>query len=212
MATGDALKLVYLRNNFYRDNYRRVVLILLLMVVLNFALIGVVAYQVTHPRPPEYFATTADGKIMPLIPLSKPMVSQAALLQWANQVVVSVYNYSFVNWRKQLQDAAGNFTSVGWKNFQDALKDSRNLETVISRKLVVTAVATGAPVITNEGVINGRYAWKVNIPLLVTYQSASTTFQQPVVVTMLITRVPVFNNPKGIAVASFYAAQQSVGG
>ena len=211
MAVEDALKTVVLRNNFYRDNYRRVVITLLLMVLVNIGILGVLAWNVTHPRPPAYFATTPDGKILPLIPLRQPMVSQAELLSWTTQVAVSVYNFSFVNWRKQLQDAAANFSPEGWQSYQNALKKSRNLETVISKKLVVTAVPTGAPVILNQGVIRGRYSWKVNMPMLVTYQSASTTFQQPVTVTLLVSRIPVLNNPKGIAVVSFFVAQQSVG-
>lgn len=207
----DALKLVYLRNNFYRDNYRRLIVIVMLLLLSCVALIGILAYKVTHPAQPKYFATTTDGKILPLIPLNQPMVSQSKLLSWATETAVSVYNYSFINWRKQLQDAAANFTPNGWSNFQDAMKKSRNLETVISKKLAVTAVPTGAPVILNAGVVNGRYSWKVNLPLLVTYQSASTVFQQPVTITLLISRVPVLNNPQGIAVVSFYAAQQTVG-
>ena len=81
----------------------------------------------------------------------------------------------------------------------------------MDKQLVVSAVATGTPVITQEGVVDGRYSWNVQIPLLLSYQSSSeTNFSQPVIVTMLITRVPVLNNPRGIAIAQFYASSQSL--
>lgn len=205
----DALQLVQARNNFYRDNYRRMILVVLLLLGIVVALCGVVFYQLTHVPPNQYFATSADGRITKLHPLSVPVVSTSALLQWANQAAVAAYTYNFVDYRKQLQDASEYFTPKGWKNFEAALRSSRNLETVLARKLVVNAVATGAPVVLNQGVIRGRYAWKVQIPLLVSYQSASTMFQQPMIVTMIISRVPMLDVPKGIAIAQFIAAQQS---
>ena len=116
------------------------------------------------------------------------------------------YSYNFVNYRKQLQAASEYFTPEGWRTFEAALKSSRNLETVIARKLVVTAVATGAPVVLDQRIVSGRYAWKVQLPLLVTYQSASTLFQQPLIVTMIVTRVSMRDVPKGIAISQFIAS------
>jgi len=205
----DALEQVRLRNNFYRDNYRRVLAVLLIMVLVNVCLVAVIIYQLTHPTPSQYFATSAEGRVIPLHPLSQPVVTQSALLQWAARAAVAAYTYNFVDYRAQLQEASDYFTPQGWSNFEDALKGSRNLETVLARKLVVTAVPTGAPIILDQAPINGRYAWKVQMPILVTYQSASTTYQQPLVVSMLITRVPDIDRPDGIAIAQFVASQQS---
>jgi len=201
-----ALEVVQMRKNFYRDSYRRVVIALLVMVITNLLLAFIIYYLATHQPEPKYFATSTDGRITPIYPLTAPMVSEAALLQWANEAAVSAYTYSFATYRKELQDASEYFTPGGWKDFETALQSSRNLETVITKKLVVTAVATGAPVILDRGVLNGHYSWKVQMPLLVTYQSASTTIQQPIVVTMLITRVSTLNVPKGIAIAQFVAS------
>ena len=105
-----------------------------------------------------------------------------------------------------MQRVQNNFTPDGWKYFEEALKGARTLETVLAKKLVVSAVATGAPVILEQGVINGRYAWKVQMPLLVTYQSPNEQTQQPIVVTMVVSRVPTVNTPRGIAIVSFVAA------
>ncbi|MCK4608978.1 MAG: type IVB secretion system apparatus protein IcmL/DotI, partial [Gammaproteobacteria bacterium] len=158
----DATKLVALRNLFYRDNYRRVMLALLFMIVVNAGLVGVVYFLLTHRPAPQYFATTSDNKIMKLHPLNQPVVSAAVLLQWANRAAVAAYSYNFVNYRQALQQVQNEFTPDGWRNFEQALKNSRMLETVTAKKLVVSAVATGAPVILDRGVINGRYVWKVN--------------------------------------------------
>lgn len=204
----DALELVKLRNNFYRDNYRRLVGVLLLLIMINLGLIVAIAYLITHRPAPQYFATSADGRITPLYALNQPVVTSAELLQWANQAVTEAYSYSFVNYRKQLQDASQYFTAEGWNQYQEALKASRNLETVIAKKFVVTAAATGAPVITDQGIIQGRYAWRINIPLVVTYENTAERIQQPVVVTILVIRVSNLDIPKGIAIAQFYASEK----
>lgn len=206
-----ALEIVQMRKNFYRDSYRRVVTALLLMVFVNLILSFIIYYLASHQPEPRYFATSTDGRITPIYPLSAPMVSDAALLQWANQAAVAAYTYNFATYRKELQDASEYFTPEGWSDFETALESSRNLETVINKKLVVTAVATGAPVILDRGILSGHYSWKVQMPLLVTYESASTTIQQPILITMLITRVSTLNVPKGIAIAQFVASVTSGG-
>lgn len=197
------LEYVMLRNNFYRDNYRRVVLALLVMIIINLGLVGALFYQISHLPSPKYFATGSDGRITPLYPLDQPVVNPSELLQWASQAATAVNTYNFIDYRAAFQKAQSYFTADGWRNFENALRSSRNLEAVLEKKLVVSAVATGAPVIVDQGVINNRYAWKVQVPLLVSYQSASDNTQQSVVVTMVISRVPTLNTPRGIAIASF---------
>ncbi len=210
MPNEDALEAIKLRNNFYRDSYRKVISAILLLVVANLILGGVIAYIVTHRPTPEYFATTADGKITRLYPLSRPVLSTSELLEWATRAATSANTYNFVNYRKELQDASMYFTPTGWKEYQQALKSSRNLETVIAKKLTVSAVPTGAPIILDQGVIAGVYKWKVQLPLLITYESASTKITQPTLVTMLITRVSTLEVPKGIAIDAFYMSEQPI--
>lgn len=206
----ESLELVRLRNNFYRDNYRRVVGALLILLIINITLVGMIFYQIVNRPEPKYFATSADGRITQLYPLDMPMIAPAELLQWASRAAVAAYNFNFVNYREALQDLQNNFTADGWKSYEDALKSSRLLETTIAKKLVVSAVPTATPVILDQAVVNGRYAWKVQQPLLVTYQSPNEQTQQPVIVTMAISRVPTVDMPKGIAVVSYVSSTSAI--
>jgi intracellular multiplication protein IcmL len=202
----DAVELVRLRNNFYRDNYRRLVGSLLIMLMIIAVLVGTIFYQIVNRPEPKYFATTVDGRIMPLFSLSEPMLSPSELLQWAHGAAISAYTYNFVNYRDAMQQLQNQFTPDGWKYYEDALRTARTLEMVIAKKLVVSAVATGTPVILDQAIIEGKYSWKVQIPLLVTYQSPNEQTQQPMVVTMIISRVPTVDMPKGIAIVSFISS------
>jgi intracellular multiplication protein IcmL len=210
MTNEDALELVRLRNNFYRDNYRRLVGILLVMIIVNLLLIGTVIYLLTSRPSPVYFATSPDGRITPLHPLNEPIVTPPELLQWVTEAAVETYSYNFVNYRQELQRASEYFTPEGWNQFQQSLRASRNLETVIAKKMVVSATPTGAPEITDQGLLNGRYAWRVRLPLLVTYQNAQEQIQQPITVNMVVLRVPLIDSPKGIAIAQFVAAERPI--
>ncbi|MBN2690009.1 MAG: type IVB secretion system apparatus protein IcmL/DotI [Gammaproteobacteria bacterium] len=203
----DVIETVQNRNHFYRDNYQRVMIVLLLMVMVNVVLAGLIFYQFTHRPSPRYFAMSADGKIVKLQPLRQPVLADDVVLQWAARAAVDAFSYNFVNYREALQKLQNRFSERGWQNYEAALKQAQQLDTVVSKHLVVSAVATGAPVVLDKGILNGRYVWKIQLPLLVTYQSASEQTQEPLVITMIVSRVQVFNHPQGIAVVSFVAAE-----
>jgi intracellular multiplication protein IcmL len=207
----DALTAVALRNNFYRDGQRKMIVVLLVSMIANVLLASMLGYIITHPPAPKYFATSINGRITPLFPLNEPNQSDSAVLQWANQAAIAAFTYNFVNYRTELQAASGFFTADGWDQFLAALQQSNNLDAVRAKKLIVSAVATRAPIILQKGILNGNYAWRVQMPLLVTYQSASEFSQQNNVVTMLITRVSTLNSPRGIGISQFVVGPASSG-
>ena len=208
----DALTAVTLRNNFYRDGQRKMILILFIASLANLILAAMLIYIVKHPPAPKYFATSINGRITPLFAMNEPNQSDSAVLQWANQAAIASFTYNFVNYRSELQASSGFFTSEGWTQFLKALEDSNNLDAVKAKKLIVSAVATRAPIILQKGMLNGRYAWRVQMPLLVTYQSASEFSQQNSVVTMLISRVSTLNSPRGIGIAQFVVGPAATSG
>lgn len=207
----DALTVVRMRNQFYRDGQRKVFISLIISIICNLILAGLMFYMLSHPPAPKYFATSLSGRITPLFPINEPNQSDSAVLQWANQAAIAAFTYNFVNYRSELQASSGFFTADGWQQFLTALQQSNNLDAVKAKKLIVSAVATRAPIILQKGVLNGRYSWRVQMPVLVTYQSASEYSQQNNVVTMLITRVPTLNSPRGIGIAQFVVGPASGG-
>ena len=137
--------------------------------------------------------------------MSEPGISNAELLDWVTKSAIQLYSYDYVNYKKSLQDASTVFTGEGWESFQSALVASRMLKTVIQEQLVMTAVPTGAPMIVEQGKLGGKYTWKVQIPMLVKL-SGGVSINKPVKVSMLVQRVSLVNNPKGIGVINFVAS------
>jgi intracellular multiplication protein IcmL len=205
-----ALELVVYRNNFYRDNYRRLMIICLVLLTM----IGLLAfwgvYERTHKPVPQYFATTYDGKLIPIIPLNLPNMEDNALVQWATEAAVAAYTFNFVNYRKALQDVRIYFTQEGYQNFIKALTESNNLDAVLQKKYVVSAAPTGAPVILQKRVYKeggeeiGVYGWTVQIPMVLSYQSSTNDqVTQNIILDMLIVRMSTLDSPKGVGIASF---------
>ncbi len=202
----DVLMVINERNQFYRDSYRKVLIALNLCLVAFIILVGAIIYIINSPPAPKYFATYGDGRLVPMIPLNMPNVSTASLLEWANTAVIALNTYDFFNYRQQIQSASQYFTDDGWQAYLNVLRASRNLNAVVEKKLVVSSVATRAPVLIRSGVLEGVYTWVVQIPVQITYQSASEYNQQNQIVTVMIKRISTLTSPDGIGITNYIGA------
>lgn len=127
------------------------------------------------------------------------------VLVFANEAAVSAYSYNFVTYQQNLQTASHYFTPKGWKDFQNALIKSGNLKAIIDKKMVVSAVAISSPVILDEGIINGKYTWVVQIPMLVNYQTAWESHTQKVIIKLNVVKIPAYIGMRGLGVETFLA-------
>ncbi len=206
--SSGALELIMLRNAFYRDNYKRALMALFLVFILNCTLAAAIFYKVTHPVQPQYFPTTADGRIITWHSLKDPVVTDDYVEQWAANAIRKAFSLDYLHYKQQLQNASDNFTADGWKYFIQSLKSSNNLKTLTSLKMVSSAKITGAPQIVQKEVVDGRFAWKIQVPVLVTYTNANKTIPLPLDVTLIVLRVPVKDNPNRIAINNFLPVPQ----
>jgi intracellular multiplication protein IcmL len=197
---------VVVRNEFYKDGYRLALRVALIQCFIIFGLIGAM-YFVIHVHQPEnrYFATTEDGRLIPMVPLNQPNLSTPALLSWVAQASSETMSFSFSNYRRNLQQASRNFTRSGWESFSTALQQARIIESIEANTQEVTTVPRGAPVLKSEGLAGGQYQWVVQIPLLLTYVSGSRTRSESWIVTLVVVRVPRLESPNGVGIAQWIA-------
>lgn len=193
------------QNNLYRDSYRRTISALLVMIVICIVFSAILAYQILTTPKARYYATTTTGIVVPLYSLSMPVVTNSYLLQWASLATRACYNLDFVNYQSQLKTASSYFTPSGWGALMNAMKSSGVLKSLTQNKLYMDAVVSGPVVILDEELVHGRYSWRVQLPLLVTYTSANETRKAHFIITMDILRVPVLNAEKGIQINNFNA-------
>lgn len=204
--TPKGLAAVLTRNEFYRDGYRTILRVAVIEAIIIIALIGMMFFIVSNSKPQNvYFATTNDGRVVPMVALNEPNLSTPALMSWSAQAATEVMTFGFNDYRRRLQDASRNFTRDGWASFTAALDKSRILEMVQQNQQVVTAAPRSAPVLVSEGMQNGRYQWQVEIPMVVTYQAGSQTRADNLIVTLLIVRVSKLESANGVGIEQWIA-------
>jgi len=197
---------VVVRNEFYRDGYRSLLKMTLIQSAVILGLIGIMYYIVKVNQPENfYFATTEDGRLIPMVPLSQPNLSPPALMSWVAQATTEVMTFGFNDYRRRLQESSRNFTKRGWESFTQALQRSRIIEMVEANQQIITSAPKGAPILQSEGVVAGRYQWVVEIPLVLTYRSGAKTSNTGLLVTVIIVRVPRLESPNGIGVEQWIA-------
>lgn len=197
---------VVIRNEFYRDGYRSLLKIAVIEAMIIIALIAAMFY-VVHIHQPEnrYFATTEDGRLVPMVALNEPNLSTPALMSWAAQASTEVMTFGFHDYRRRLQEASRNFTRIGWASFTSALERSRIIEMVEANQQVVTAAPASAPILVSEGLVRGRYQWQVELPIVVSYQAGSLSRADNLLLTLLIVRVPKLESPNGVGIEQWVA-------
>ena len=189
-------------NQFYRLYYHYFLIILVVLIVLMMSAIAMVMYQVKTRPLPVFSASQPDGKKMGLVSFDEPNLLPETILRFASKAATTAYTFDFVNYNEQISLARPYFTDTGWSDFKASI--SRLIQTIVANQLFVAGVVSGPPVISNQGPLPDiDYAWRVQIPFLVTYQSANTTTRRQFYVVITIIRVPTSVNPQGIGVSQF---------
>ena len=197
---------VVVRNEFYRDGYRSLLRLAFIQSLVIIGLLGV-SFYVIHVHQPEnrYFATTEDGRLIPMLPLHQPNLSTPALMSWVAQSTTEVMTFGFNDYRRRLQESSRNFTHRGWESFTQALQASRLIEMVEANQQVITAAPQGSPILESEGLVAGRYQWIIQLPMVLTYQSGARTRSDSLLVTVVVVRVPRLESPNGVGIEQWIA-------
>ncbi len=194
---------VRLKSDFYRDGYRKIILCLGLIIAAIILLVASCVYLYVTKPPPVYFSTDKEWRILPPVSVELPYLVSADLLQWVGNVMMSVFYYDFLHYQDQLQENRVYFTDKGWLAFQGMINNYASNDTVSVKKTFVNGAPNGAPFILNEGVLEQRYAWWVQVPTKITYSyigKEATTDEKQVTFQILVVRVPTLNNIYGVAI------------
>jgi len=146
-----------------------------------------------------------ERRLQKAIPLALPVRSIDGILSWGTQVAVQLFTLDFFKLDQQVDDLRPYFTERGWAALIDALKGSGWAASVIDKKLSVTSVVSGPPIVLKHGVLDGAYSWVINFPLLVTYEGASSKRSETRVFTITVKRIQAdyMSGQAGMAIDSF---------
>jgi intracellular multiplication protein IcmL len=192
-----------MRNDWQRDVSHKALTIAIASVLVAGGALATAVTAVALKPDPAYFAVDEGGRIVPIIPVSNPLASSSSVSNWAATAVTETLSIDFLKYRDQLSKVADFYTPEGFDEYLKGLQDSGNLTSIQQNKYVVQAVVDGAPRIIGEGVLNGRYSYKISMPLLVSYQSSKEQANQRIEGILLVVRVPQERSRSGLAIHQF---------
>jgi len=187
--------------DWYRTQFRRSMkLALALTVALSISMIVAALLLLNQPKP-RYFAATPDLRLAPMVPLDQPLLTQEGLLTWASNAITGAMSLNFLEWREKLESIRPHFEDEAFKSFLASLKSSGILEMIQEKRLSASAVATRAPVIIASGLVGGRATWKIEFPLIVSYESSQgVESTQKLLATVLVCRASTAKTPRGVVI------------
>jgi intracellular multiplication protein IcmL len=189
------------RNALSRERYEFLLRVTFGLVIVLLVSVLTNVYLGTRPTEYRYFAADPQGSIREIEVLKRPVQSDQLVLNWVTAAVTEAYSMSFANHAQQLEDIRLHFTEAGWRGYEQALDRSGFIISLLNNQLVTTAVPRGAPVIVAQGVAGNVYGWRVQVPLLVTFKSASVNRSQDLMVEVTVVRRPAHENPVGLGIA-----------
>jgi intracellular multiplication protein IcmL len=186
---------------WYSAQYRRAMKLALALVLALLAAVAVIAFLVLTRPTPRYFAATPDLRLAPLIPLDRPVLTQQGLLNWVSETITNAVSLDFLEWRDKLSRVRENFEDEAFKSFLSSLQSSGILDMIRDKRLSVSAVVTRAPVIIATGLVGGKATWKVEFPLVVSYESSQgVESTQHLLATVLVCRASTVTSPRGVVI------------
>lgn len=204
MSSNDALVLVLSRNAFYKRLHVLTLGALGLNIVVILMLICMLVYLLKNPAKPLYFAADDVGRLIQIVPVSMPNMTNEQVAAWTVNAVQAAYSYDYINYRAQLQSAENYFTRYGWNKYMSALSLSGNMRALTNRKQVVIAQVIAPPKLLGQGMLQGAVAWKYAMQLLVIYTmppyDGTNQFSNALLVEATVQRQPILQGDDGLGI------------
>ena len=194
------LSVVLLRNAYRQRRHYFLVRTMMVLAVLAFMSCMGTYLLLTRNVETRYLLTTTSGRLVKLASLSAPIHDDHFVTDWAVSSVVDIYTLDFLNSHQQFQRARQLMSKSGFENFMQALKDSGNWRAIQANKFSLNLTPTGRPAMIKKGVFHGRFAWKVQVPVLLTYSSPERSASDVYQATIVVMRAPQYLSPSGLAV------------
>ena len=180
------------------------------LVVAQGISLAVIALLILNQPTPKFFAATPDLRIAPLIPLNQPVLTQQGLLSWASETITGSLSLNFLEWREKLESTRPNFDDEAFKSYLASLQSSGILDMIRDKRLSASAITTRAPVIIASGLVGGKATWRIEFPLIVSYESSQgVETTQRLLATVLVCRASTVKTPRGVAIQQVVLKRES---
>lgn len=170
------------------------------IVVLAIAVIFSIYLAVT--KQPLTFAVSPNGSVIPIVPLNEPLVGDARIIGFSDECLRSAFSHDFLNARLSVARASECFTAEG--NLKFAKEIEPLLDDLVKKRMVMTPTLQPAVIVSTKVLSSDKgkiYSWETQTKMTLYRRGTSTQIEpQTYVVSMLIRRVPLEENVRGVGV------------
>jgi intracellular multiplication protein IcmL len=171
------------------------VAILVLLILLG------ISMWVGLNKRPQVLGLTEAGRVIPLIPLDKPYVSDSRVISFADECTRMAFSHDFVNFRSTQAAVGQCFTLAGSESFARAMAPL--LQDLEERRMVMSITPIAPPTVVRTFKRGGAvFSWSVQSVITLNREGTRERMTPAsYVVDLVIERVPLEESVRGISVA-----------
>lgn len=176
------------------------------LIIMAISNVGLVWYAISTKV--EVIATSESGSIINPIPLSEAFVTEPRVLSFADECMRASFSHDFENYRRTMNAAIPCYTSSGAKELTRAIDP---LLTEIKNKRVVMSITTEpAVIVRGPMMVGGRATWEVQLVMSMFFSGTKERYPtQMRIANITVVRVPIEEDPRGVAIHTIQLAPYS---
>jgi len=204
---------IVMQCHFYRDQYRRAVLITATAFII-LILCGLIITYLALQKPSDVYLSAEDSDlraespavtnfaIVPHIPLYSPNnMPTGEFLLWILHGMESSFSYSLATYKEQLEANRVYYTPQGWESYLAILNNLVNFSNLTSKQsLVSTLIPKAAPTVFEEKTVDGVYTWIIDFPVQVTFNGTVNVPWVDLNLRLTIVRTPMNQDIYGVKI------------
>jgi hypothetical protein len=212
---------VPLQNNFYRDQYKKLFVTLIVAITISLIVLSVVFFMLLNRPDPVYFsAVYHDDKhlppavskysIVPLTPVDKPNMSNLEISQWLVNAIVKSFSLNSQEYNAEIQGKRKYFSDKAWVQYQALVNEMVQFDTLTTRQALVSVLTPiSAPQFPNQGVLHskGKYFWIATLPVRIRFYGNESLPVQTMKLAVTVDRISMANDVDGIKIDSIVASE-----
>lgn len=202
VETTGAAQMVELRSSFYRTASKAMTVGIIASSVAAAISAFSLYVAVNTDEIVKFVAVNEEGKIVKLVPLRQPNMTDEAVMQWATQALVETFTMSAFDINYRLNESTSKyFTKEGKEAFLKAFKDTGNFQTIVDGRLFTNIALEHAPIILGNEIVNNRfYAWNIMANAKLTYRNGKDTWTNTVKIELMVTRRNGYESQAGLGI------------
>lgn len=203
--TRQLLYAKFIRTAVFKDSFGAAFTITRYLAILCLIQTVVILVLALRPFPEQVpIGIYEDGRAVPLVALNEDIMNDTQLKAFARDCVIKLNEYTFSNWLNHLNEWLPRCMSPAAQlEFQKDF-EANIINSLVSNRRSYEAVLDGVPLITNRGVVEGRKAYLVQVPLLITrYEENRTPVNERKTVQVSIIRIDQRISYEGVQIVQY---------